>query len=239
MIGGFALVFFILSVLLILKISLPLWENIPFLAMLQFPLRFSAIAVFSASIAAALLVKYVPWNKLVLLGLLVLVIYANRNHWKINQVFDPGEDYYLNLKTTSTSFGEHLPKWGRIMNKQSPRKLEFVEGVGEVRVVRDKSHEVLVEVKSKTPSKLRLNQFYFPGWEIKIDGKKVNFNYLTDGESYGLPIFNIDKGTHQVLAEFKNTPIRNLADFISIISVVLWIGFICKLLMPNLFQIKR
>lgn len=230
-IGGFGLAFFVLSVFLMLKISLSLWENLPFLALVQFPLRFSAIAIFSASIAAGLLVKYLPYKKLIFVVLLGLVLYANRNHWNINQIFDPEEDYYLNLKTTATSYGEHLPKWGRVMIKSSPAKLEFIRGVGEVspsaslrvKVIREKSASIMAEVETTISAKLRLNQFYFPGWQIQVNGKKVNFSYLSDGESYGLPIFDIEKGRYLVEAEFKNTPIRNLADTISLVSMIVFL----------------
>lgn len=228
--GIFTLTAFILSVFLMLKISLTLWENLPFLSLIQFPLRFQALAIFSASIAAALLVKYLPNKKVIFLVLLSLVLYANRNHWNVNEKFDPGEKYYLDLKTTSTTYGEHLPKWGRIMEKGSPGKLEFVTSKGEIKIIKDQSAQVLAEVEATKEAKLRFNQFYFPGWEIKVDGKKREFNYLSDGESYGLPVFDIESGKHLVKAEFKNTPVRNLADAVSIASVVLWGVMLCKLL---------
>lgn len=230
LIGGFCLTFFILSILLMQKISLPIWDTLPFLSYVQFPLRFSAISVFSASIAAALLVKYLPFKKLLVFSLLSLVLYANRNHWNINQVFDPGESYYLNLKTTSTTYGEHLPKWGKVKDEPSPAKLEIVNEMGKVRILRDKSNQVLAEVEATTSSKMRLNQFYFPGWQVDVDGRKIEFNYLLEGENYGLPVFGVEAGKHLVKAELKNTPIRNLADGISLISVILWIVLLCKLL---------
>lgn len=212
--GLFVLISFWLSILLMLEISLPVWESLPFLSLVQFPLRFSAVAVFSASLAAALLVKYLPFKKVVFILLLGLVLYANRNHWHINQVFNPGEDYYLNLKTTSTTYGEHLPKWGRIMEKGSSGKLEFVEGAGKIKVIKDQSAYVLAEVEASSAGQLRFNQFYFPGWEIRVDGKNIV-------ESYGLPVFDIDQGKHLVLAEFKNTPVRDIANSISIITVIM------------------
>lgn len=237
--GGFVLFFFWGSVFLILKISMPLWENLPLLALVQFPLRFSSVAIFSASIAAALLVKYLPQRKILFVGLLILVIYANRNHWRINEVFNPGEDYYLNLKTTTTSFNEHLPKWVTKMRTDvTLSQFSFISGVGDINVSENKSARVLAQFDSTASAKLQFNQYYFPGWQIKIDGKKIEFDYL-NRENNGLPTFNIDLGSHQILAEFKNTPIRNLADFISLISVILWIGFLCKLLIANLLKIKK
>lgn len=220
-VGGFVLISFFLSVLLMLKISLPLWENLPFLSLVLFPLRFHVWSIFAASIAAALLVKYLPWKRMVFIALLGLVIYANRNHWHINEVFNPGEDYYLSLKTTASTGSEHLPKWGRVMEKVSPGKLEFVGGVGEVKLWEDKSDYVLAEVQASSSAKLRFNQIYFLGWEIKVDGLSASFNYLSDAESYGLPVFDVEAGKHTVLAEFKNTPMRNLADTLSIISLII------------------
>lgn len=235
-IGGFVLIAFALSVFFMLEVSLPIWENLPFLSLIQFPLRFSAVAVFSASIGAGLLAKYLPFKKFLVLSLLLLVIYANRNHWNINEVFNPGEEYYLNLKTTSTTYGEHLPKWGRVINEPSPAKVEIIRGVGEIRVINDKSDKLEAEVEAKTSTKLRFNQFYFPGWEIEIDGKKVQFDYLSDTQSYGLPIFDISSGIHKVEVEFRNTPVRDLADGISVIIFITVITIIlkkCRLLPPN------
>lgn len=229
-IGGFILGFFLLSVFLMLKISSHVWENLPFFSLVQFPLRFSAIAVFCAAIAAALLVKWIRlrWmtmRSLVFITLLVLVIYANRNHWNINEKFDPGEKYYLNLKTTSTTYGEHLPSWGRVMEREASGKLEVIGGIGEIRIIRDKSALVMAEISTTGSAKVRLNQIYFPGWEIKVDGEKKEFNYLEKGENYGLPVFSVGSGRHMVEAQFKNTIDRNLADSITIITVII---FICR-----------
>ena len=243
-IGGLVLSLFLLSILLMLKVSLPLWERLPFLYLVQFPLRFQAISIFSAGIAAGLLVKYLPFRKIVFAILLVLVIYANRNHWNINEKFDPGEEYYLNLKTTSTTYGEHLPKWGKAMDKAARNKLEFVEGGGDIRIIKDQSAQVLAVVEATAASRLRFNQFYFPGWEITVDGKPTSFNYKLpsedcnlapldykiDCESYGLPVFDIAENKHEILAQFKNTTDRNLADAISLASVIVWLVLLCRLL---------
>lgn len=229
-IGALTVLTFVISVFLMLKPSIFLWQNLPFLSLVQFPQRFQSISVFAASIAAALLVKYLPFKRIIFLTLVILVIYANRNHWRINEVFDPEEQYYLNLQTTTTSYGEHLPKWGRIAPQGSLSKLQFIEGGGEIKIISDQSAKVVAYIEATISSKLRFNQFYFPGWEIKIDGKPAEFNYLIDGESYGLQVFDIDRGKHQMAAEFKNTPVRNIADGISLASVIIWLIIICRLL---------
>ncbi|MBI2599442.1 hypothetical protein HYW43_00810, partial [Candidatus Daviesbacteria bacterium] len=154
--GLFTIFFFLLSIFLILKISQPLWAAIPLLYTVQFPLRFSALSVFMASVAAALLIKHLPSSKIIFVCLLILVIYANRNHWRINLPYDPGEQYYLSLKTTTASLDEHLPKWGRAMDKPALSKIEFAEGGGEVKMLEEKSAKVVAQVEATTSSKLRL-----------------------------------------------------------------------------------
>lgn len=237
--GLFVLGSFIVSVFLMLKFSLPIWENFSFLSLIQFPQRFSSVAVFSACLAAALLIKYLPFRKILFVVLIILVIYANRNHWRVNEVFSPGEDYYLSQKPTTASFNEHLPIWVTKMKTDADHsQFSFIYGAGEINVTENKSARVLAQFDGAASAKLQFNQYYFPGWQIKIDGKKIDFDYLNK-ENNGLPTFNISAGSHQILAEFKNTGVRNLADSISLISVILWIGFLCKLLMANLLKIKK
>lgn len=223
-IGRFTLAFFIIGIFFMLKISLPLWDNLPFLSYVQFPVRLLVVPVFSASLAAALVVKYAPFRRILFVGLLILVLYANRNHLRINQRFDPGEDYYLSLSkiTSTTSFDENLPIWvKKIKTDPNHGKFTFVKGEGEVNLIKDKSTKVLAEIETASSATLRFNQYYFPGWEIKVDGKKIDFNYLSDREDSGLPIFDIQSGKHRVEAKFENTPVRNLGDFITIITVII------------------
>ncbi len=218
--GLFSLSIFIASIFFMLEISLPFWDRLPFLSYVQFPVRLLVVPVFCASLSASLLVKYLPCNKLWFMGLLFLVLFANRHHLGINQKYDPGENYYMSLKTSTTSFDEDLPVWVSNMKTDSNHgKFTFISGIGNINVEENKSAKVLAQFTSTTSAKLRFNQYYFPGWQIKVDNSKVDINYL-DIENNGLPTFDIDKGSHQIMAEFKNTPLRNLADMISVAGVL-------------------
>lgn len=224
----FILASFVISIFLMLKISQPIWDALPFLSLVQFPWRFMAVSIFMAAVATALLVNALPHKKLLVISLLLLVIYANRNHLRINQKYDPGEDYYLSLKTSATSFDENLPIWvTKIKTDADHGKFSFLSGKGSVNTIESKSARVLVEIEATESAEVRFNQYYFPGWDIEMDGEKVNFNYLTVDNS-GLPVFDIAEGKHLVTAEFKNTPIRNIADGISVITVIIIV--ICRLL---------
>lgn len=235
----FSSVSFIISIFFMLEISEPLWDKLPFLSYVQFPVRLLIVPVFCAALIAGLLVKYLPWRKVYFLSLLFLVLYANRNHLSINQKYDPGEQYYLSLKTSATSFDEDLPIWvNKLITEANTTKFSFLSGGGKIEILENKSAKVVASIEATDTARLRFNQYYFPGWEIKADGKKVNFSYSAP-ENNGLPVFDIEKGSHLVKAEFKNTPVRNLADTISLASVVLWLVLLCMLLPRSLLKVKR
>lgn len=231
LLGIFTLLSFIFSIVFMLEVSLPLWQNLPFLSYIQFPLRLLIVSVFSACLAAALLVKYLPLRGIFFTFLLILVLYANRNHLGINQKFDPGEGYYLSLRGSSTSFDENLPIWVTIMKTDvNHGKFTYLSGQGNVKILEDKSSRVLAEIESTSSARIRFNQYYFPGWEIKVDKKAIKFDYQVDRENHGLPIFDIEKGKHQILAELKNSPVRNIADWISIFSLGIFLATLAKML---------
>lgn len=220
--GLFSLIVFVLCVFFMLDGSKVVWENLPLVGYIQFPFRILTVVVFICALAAALVVRFTAFSNIAFVVLLLLVIYANRNHLNVNQKFDPGDDYYLSLKTTSSTFGEHLPKWANRELKSAVEKFELVDSSGEINVHKNTSNKVVAALDLSAPTKVKLNQYYFPGWEIMVDGKVVKINYLETGENYGLPVFNVASGNHMIEANFKNTYVRTFADGISFVSIALW-----------------
>lgn len=215
----YATTFFIISIFLMLPQSLIFWGKMPLLNYVIYPARFLAVAIFCASIAASLIVKYLPLKTLWFLGLLVLVLYANRNHIKINERTYYPEAYYQSIKSTGTSFAEHTPKWAKEVGIDSSGKLSILGGEGTVKIFENKSVLVNAQVVTEKGLKMRFNQYYFPNWQIKIDGKNIPFSYTFDIQNYGLPVFDVPAGYHQVTVQFTNTFIRDLADKISLVSL--------------------
>lgn len=226
--GTLCFISFIVSIFFMLETSQPLWDKLPFLSYIQFPVRILIVPIFVASIAAAMLVKYLPYRKIVFGLLLILALYASRNNLGINQSFNPPAEYYqaLSHKTTTTSFDEDLPIWvDKMQTDIDHQKFVFVSGGGKINILENKSARVLADIESTSSAQIRFNQYYFPGWEIKVDNKKINLSY----KNTGLPSFNIEKGSHEVLAEFINTYDRNLADSISLFSIVILLILLCRL----------
>jgi hypothetical protein len=227
--GVFSLIVFLVSVFLMLKVSAPVWTVSPILYLVQYPFRFLAVTFFAAAVAATLLIKYLPFKKVVFVVLLGLVMYANRNHLNVNQRLEPGDDYYLRTQNEATSYNEHLPIWAYVPKNPSPGKLVFVGGEGQIKVTENKSAVVKAEINAGDNSKLRFNQFYFPGWELKVDGNPVQFSYSGSGENQGLPVFSVTKGVHSFEAIFTDTSDRKVANTVSLLSLM---GLVFLILKP-------
>jgi hypothetical protein len=171
----FFLILFGLTVFFMLEISTPLWEKIPLFPYIQMPWRLLAVSIFAASALAAFLASAIKPTPLVALILIVAVLVANRNHLRINQVFDPGEEYYFNFKGTTTMASEHLPKGAQKFDNFPPAesKINLLQGQAQINLRQNTSTQVKAQVKAQTPVTFRFNQVYFPGWQFYLDADQV------------------------------------------------------------------
>ena len=80
---------------------------------------------------------------------------------------------------------------------------------------------------------MKVNTIYFPGWQITVDGKKLAFDY---SNQQGLIYFLIPAGSHEIKVQFKETPVRLVSDWISIVSFWIVIILLINNGIPNLFR---
>ena len=210
---------FFISIFFMLPISDPLWKTIPFLPYLQMPWRLLAVAVFASSALAGYVTINLPAPTFSALLLSLAVIIANRNHWRINQVFDPGEGYYLAINNTTTMASEHLPKGADKFDNfpPPPAKLEFLSGQGKISYQVNTSVAVETKITANTDGQLRFNQIYFPGWDYWLDDQPLGVDFKSNRP---LPQFSVPSGDHTFSARFAHTPIRRLADIISLVALI-------------------
>lgn len=75
-------------------------------------------------------------------------------------------------------------------------------------------------VKTETESTFKENTFYFPGWNVYANNKKVDVNYKNPSMP-GIITFKHPKGLYKIEIIFQNSPIRNVGDGISAVAIVL------------------
>jgi len=142
------LLVFALSIFLMLEQSRFIWDLPTPLQQVSTPWRFLSLAVFASALIASRAVQLIKPKILRIAAavlLIVLALYGNRNHMRINdkRVYDQA---FLDSYTgVATGWNEHLPIWVKTVDY----------------------------VRPSPPPPGQLNILYYPGWEVKVNGFKV------------------------------------------------------------------
>lgn len=241
---------FLFSVFMMLSVSSFIWDNISFLSYLQFPWRFLAFSGAFISVTAGLVFEELWKNKKMETIFTVFAIIASiffvykYSHYFIPQRFitttDQERTSYQELawRVSSTSY-EFSPKETALKktiyntstidideNHIPTSSFDVVTGGGTVEELVNLFSHKAYQVKATKPMVLQINQFNFPGWEALIDGKKTHIN---DDNRLHLIQLAVPIGNHRVEIFFRDTAIRTAGNWISIISLIIFIiiVFIC------------
>ncbi|MCL4263785.1 MAG: hypothetical protein KJ069_11240 [Anaerolineae bacterium] len=233
---------------LILPVSSPVWEALPFMAFFQFPWRLlGAAAAMCAVLAGAatdglLLLgqgrrQVQEWLTAVLVSLTIILglpmsqpapwdDFGEVNTLRLSLIENTGRW----LGTTSTA--DYVPATVDVV---PARKSSVVGGIVEGKPM-DRVNwdvlppEVIVETEvirplhtryiMDTPEKrlFRLYLFDFPGWEVRIDGESVATEL---GRPDGFIVVPVPAGRHVIDVEFGTTPARTMANLVTAVSLAL------------------
>ncbi|MHB8628950.1 MAG: hypothetical protein ACYDBJ_12965 [Aggregatilineales bacterium] len=209
--------------------SLWLWQLIPPAQVIQFPWRLMGLLTVATIPGAAIILELLPKRRqhYALIGSLLVVIISAfpampPMHADVAEpaIITPGTSirYEIasgNLGAVSTY--EYTPRWStqrplfdacaecydqwasfiRVNQASIPKavKIDSVHGIHR--------SGTQFRIESASAFKLELHQFYFPGWQITLDGSTQPIQ-ITD--PYGLMAVDIPAGTHTVEAWYEGTP---------------------------------
>lgn len=227
------LVIFFLSLFLMTEKSAFIWNWWKNYINIDMPWRFLLMTTFSGSALAGIVIKgpALPGKAgplLIATILVILALYTNRNHLRVNEYLDFPDDRLKTYTGTSNSDNEYRPKWddGGIVNSILP-EASILDGKGELKIINSKSNLLALAVRADDDVRLDVNILYFPGWKIFIDGKENKFKYA--GEK-GIMRVDLEKGYHMAEARFSEPPLAVVGDFISIGSLIVLISLIAQML---------
>ncbi len=241
------------------QFSQPLWESIRPLQYLQFPWRFLTFTtLFSSFLAGSAVAAVYAFSKSRItavfsaLLLLIILFYPNLKLFRPQTYLDVNDSYYtsdefLKWKISKTSF-EFVPKGVKTVQELSKAEgtkitqlaitpdqiatqpFSVISGIGEIKTERNVPGNLKLQTKSNEPISIQLNTFDFPGWEVRIDGKKTL--YRSDND---LRLISVDVplGKHTLEARFRNTPIRTLANLLTLVT-----GTVLAATVKNLLERK-
>jgi len=98
-------------------------------------------------------------------------------------------------------------------------KIEVLQGEIQWKIQKSESYLLDVVLTVTEKGTIRVNQFWFPGWQAYLDDKQVAINHDNDWQAMD---FEISPGSHQLQLHFTNTAIRTISEIISLISFGLW-----------------
>ncbi len=95
-------------------------------------------------------------------------------------------------------------------------RLTFIEGEGLLLTsyVTPTYYDFVTESTEST--RVRVNTFYFPGWEVSVDGmeRPIDIEKLS-----GVMEFWLEPGTHRIQVQFTDTPVRTVGEWLSLFSL--------------------
>lgn len=221
-----------------------IWREFKTLEIIDIPWRLLGISGISIAFLAAFLIKTTK-NGLIFLVLIIAVLVANRNHIRVNKNIIYEDQHFVKYYGHATYYSEFTPIWrgyAAVPHKINPLdKYKIINGSVSAISLETSSNKLLLQFDVKSDNaRIRLNRSYFPDMSITDNGTELeNFSQVLiqkssdlvegdDVDNVGLPIINLTKGTHQVKMVFTETPLRNLADVLSLASFFLALIFLVK-----------
>jgi hypothetical protein len=211
------------SLFLMLPVSASVWAALPMAAFVQYPWRLLLFAAFGLSLMASLVWRVLPAR----LGLYGAAVVIALTLWVNAEAFLP---QYLYPATSSdfTTQDELRFRASRVSDEYLPQDL--VRPGGEDEVVGDtipeaKTRTVVIQDEAATrgtydvvvgvDEDVVVRRAYFPGWRYWVDGSEGPVRF--EG---GLPVVRLTAGTHTIEIRLADTPVRKVANLISLLSAV-------------------
>lgn len=220
--AGLGLLLF--SIFLTLPASHFVWETVPGMAFIQYPWRFLVYALVGLSMLTPLVLVALRglarWG--VTASLVVAVIFINQK-W-----FNPQFTYQRDAAAFET-VQELRFRVSQISDEYLPPKLPRPKSLEELprdTITAPAGVTTRVEYESGTYGRYTLesnkeldiviNRAAFPGWRAKLDNNNANWE-SRDGRL----VVRLPSGKSKLEIQFSDTPVRQLANIISIATVVI------------------
>lgn len=216
--------------------SIWFWQNLPLLYYAQFPWRLLAIPAFTFSFIVGgliYLLKNINAKKwllaLVTFGLIGSTMIWNLPFFKIEKQMSVARPEKLSgllweLQTTGGIF-DYLPKAAEKPPGGPAHQYPlYIEGTGGIKNYQSGTNwlEFTAQVASES-ALIQVPLFDYPNWRFKMDSKPVEH---THEPTLGRVRLTVPQGTHHISAQLHNTPVRTIANWLTIASVGILLFFL-------------
>jgi hypothetical protein len=207
--------------------SVHVWEAIPALAFIQFPWRFFLLLSVAGGVLAAVLLSLVASRRTQAIVLLIVIAFHISMYHRRLRPAAYVSAAAMNIDNRNWRHTKQARQWGYYEPSYNPvgvtrdstaeiGRWHLVSGVGIVRERFVRDHAIELDTQNQTPITLRFHIRHFPGWTIHVDGSKADPMRTPE---FGFMEVNVPAGSHRVVAQFRNTPVRSVANAVSLGSV--------------------
>lgn len=203
------------------SLSLPLYLHIPILSNIQFPWRMLSVFVFLPPIILASFLDKI--NKIYITFLIIFIICILRfpQVYGKNYTDYPLSTYYFTTYNLSSVDMNTIWSGKTETYPVEKNKIDIISGEG--KIISEDIHNAKRNYVIDAKSNLRLVDytFYFPGWNVYVDGVKTPIEFQ-DPSYRGVITYTIPQGRHNISIVFEDTQIRRLGKILSIIFIALF-----------------
>jgi hypothetical protein len=187
---------------------------------IDYPFRLLLLAVFSASLLGSLLLaqiknKQISWT--VGIFLVVVALYTNRNHIRVNMYTDFDLDLYVRSELTTNTFNEYAPKGTETFISKEPKS--FLEQDIPYTIQKRNTAETDFTLTTKKEESVTVNMFDFPGQTVFIQEKQVPHT-----AAGGRIQFTAPAGLSTVRIVFVRPAVQQWSLYVSALTLATLIG---------------
>lgn len=220
---------FAISVFMTHNRSTFIWIRVSLLKYFQFPWRFLSLSIFSASILGGFVVSAVKEKGRLYICVLIIVLSVILN-W---QYFRPKMFYRVNDSEKLSGESWEIQRKGAILDYLPKTALEPREAAPEAPIIRlgkgqitdfvNHSNKWKFNAVIEEKSEIEVPVYYFPNWEVSVNKKEYP---STHDNLLGRISVTLDAGNYLVEGRFKDTPLRTVANVLTLTSVALLISYV-------------
>lgn len=216
----------IFSLLMGTRLTMPIWQFLPQVRNIQFPIRWFTIVSLGASLLVAIAVSvairnlrspYLSATMLTLVILLNLVI-----SWLIISRAPFQADVFQKRISVYTDVREYHPMW---WDEKPHKDLEaapavVVDGKATVTPVDAEGIVQNYSISVVEDALVKFRTLYFPGWQAQIDGQAVTVSPNDAGDIQ----IAFTQGEHLLTLQLKDTPVQTRGEIVSGLSLLAFLA---------------
>jgi hypothetical protein len=200
-----------LAAVLMTRLSLPIGQHIPKVEIGVFAWRMLGISALAVSLLIGACWQARRWRKALAIGAfgaLVVISFCNVV-WPMarGEAFVPNPQHF-NFATLPATAPREVPDFPPVRVTE-----------GSLRIITWQPEYRVIETTTTRAAWTQWRLFDYPGWTLTLDGEAVTHQR----GAYGEIVADVPAGQHQLVAEFRATPIRRAGNWLTLLTALLWL----------------